>query len=74
MRTRAPAEEYPPPPPYGWRDEPVTDDPCPLCEGWGTRRKFARIPRPERKDGYVLEDRGLTTCPRCGGTGHRHQV
>lgn len=61
-----------PAPPIGWRDFPIEGpDACGPCEGWGTRRRWKRIYRPDTKDGYVLEDAGLETCPKCGGTGRR---
>lgn len=59
-------------PAIGWRDEPVEGpDRCAPCDGWGTRRRWRRVTRPESKDGYVLEDAGLDTCPTCLGTGRR---
>lgn len=68
------AVELPPPPPIGWRDDPVEDDPCVDCHGWGVRENWHRIAAPETRDGHGLETRGLVTCPRCRGTGRRRLV
>jgi DnaJ-class molecular chaperone len=43
---------------HGWRDEPVEDNPCSSCNGWGTLTLLTK-----------KKVRFFRTCDKCNGTG-----